>query len=240
MSTTIPALDPVTDILDTDKIMVTQQSGQTYTMSGASFNKRNQAIIASSKTITGAPLKTGNVVRVLFTAELTAATASTALVINYNGVNYNVKICKNGSKANYTPYTISNAYKYCQAYTTLEFIYDGTDFIVLGNPVVLSSSDYIVYVDGTINKKKYNTDSTYVPTAFLDIVIASYDSVLSYKSFEGSTQSSIEGRWWGYKHSNYGIALIMTREYLFVIRLATTNGVTSVTRQRLLIDINSN
>ena len=102
-----------------------------------------------------------------------------------------------------------------------------------------STSDYTIYTDGTTNKKKYNTDSSFVPTAFLDIVITSYDSVSSYKPFEGSTQSSIEGRWWGYKHSNYGIALIMTREYLFIIRLATTNGVTSVTRQRLLININS-
>lgn len=102
-----------------------------------------------------------------------------------------------------------------------------------------STSDYTIYTDGTTNKKKYNTDSTFVPTAFLDIVITSYDSVSVYKPFEGSTQSSIEGRWWGYKHSNYGIALIMTREYLFVIRLATTNGVTSVTRQRLLINLNS-
>lgn len=96
-----------------------------------------------------------------------------------------------------------------------------------------------IYTDGTTNKKKYNSDSTFVQQAFLDVVINSYNSVSSYKPFEGNSQSSIEGRWWGYKHSNYGIALIMTREYLFVIRLATTNGVTSVTCQRLLIDINS-
>ena len=98
-------------------------------------------------------------VRVLFTAELTAANASTALVITYNSVNYNVKVCKDGSLVNYTPFLIGSTYKYCQAYTTLEFIYDGTNFIVLGNPVVISSSDYTIYPDGTTKYNKTKSDS---------------------------------------------------------------------------------
>ena len=151
MSTTLPALDAVKDILDTDLILVEHANGAGYKLTGAELNKRNQVIIASSKTITGTPLKTGNVVRVLFTAELTAANASTTLVITYNSVNYNVKVCKDGALVNYTPFLIGSTYKYCQAYTTLEFIYDGTNFIVLGNPVVISSSDYTIYPDGTYN-----------------------------------------------------------------------------------------
>ena len=102
-----------------------------------------------------------------------------------------------------------------------------------------STSDYTIYTDGITNKQKYNSDSTFVQQTFLDVVINSYNSVSSYRPFEGNSQSSIEGRWWGYKQSNYGIAVIMTREYLVVIRLATTDGVTSVIRQRLLIDLNS-
>lgn len=151
MSVTIPSLDPVTDILDTDKIMVTQSSGQTYTIDGASFNKRNQAVIASSTTLTGAPLKTGNIVRAYFTADITGVNTSTGLVLNYNGSNKNVKVPKDGALANFTAQNMGGSptvYKYLQAYTTLELLYDGTNFVIIGNPVVISSSDYTIYADG--------------------------------------------------------------------------------------------
>ena len=88
---TIPSLNNVTDILDTDMIMVTQQSGQSYKIAGSELNKRGKIIIANSTTITGAPLKAGSSVRVYFTVDLTAANASTTLQLNYNNVNYYVK-----------------------------------------------------------------------------------------------------------------------------------------------------
>ena len=84
---TIPSLNNVTDILDTDMIMVTQQSGQSYKIAGSELNKRGKIIIANSTTITGAPLKAGSSVRVYFTVDLTAANASTILQLNYNNVN---------------------------------------------------------------------------------------------------------------------------------------------------------
>lgn len=151
MSVTIPSLDTVTDILDTDKIMVTQSSGQTYTIDGASFNKRNQAVIANSTTLTGAPLKTGNIVRAYFTADITGVNTTTGLVLNYNGSNKNVKVPKDGALANFTAQNMGGSptvYKYLQAYTTLELLYDGTNFVIIGNPVVISSSDYTIYADG--------------------------------------------------------------------------------------------
>lgn len=151
MSVTIPSLDPVTDILDTDKIMVTQSSGQTYTIDGASFNKRNQAVIASSTTLTGAPLKTGNIVRVYFTADITGVNTTTVLSLSYNGSSKNVKVPKNGALVNFTAQNLGGTptvYKYLQAYTTLELLYDGTQFVIIGNPVVLSGSNYTIYADG--------------------------------------------------------------------------------------------
>jgi hypothetical protein len=39
--------------------------------------------------------------------------------------------------------------------------YDGTQFIVLGNPVVISNSDYTVYTDGIITYTKSQTDSLF-------------------------------------------------------------------------------
>ena len=45
-------------------------------------------------------------------------------------------------------------YKYLQAYTTLELLYDGTQFVIIGNPVVLSGTDYSIFADGL---KRVNT-----------------------------------------------------------------------------------
>lgn len=158
MSVTIPSLDPVTDILDTDKIMVTQSSGQTYTIDGASFNKRNQAVIANSTTLTGAPLKTGNIVRVHFTADITGVNTTTALSLSYNGTSKTVKVPKNGALVNFTAQNMGGSptvYKYLQAYTTLELLYNGTNFVIIGNPVVISSEEYTIYADGS---KTYTTN----------------------------------------------------------------------------------
>lgn len=58
---------------------------------------------------------------------------------------------KSGTRATVTTYV------YCQAYTTLEMMFDGTKFIIMGNPVVISNSDYTVYTDGkNIYTKDYS------------------------------------------------------------------------------------
>lgn len=148
---TIPSLNNVTDILDTDMIMVTQQSGQSYKIAGSELNKRGKIIIANSTTITGAPLKAGSSVRVYFTVDLTAANASTTLQLNYNNVNYYVKAPKDGTLINFVATNLGGSpavYKYLQKYTTLELLFDGTQFVIIGNPVILSSADYTIYADG--------------------------------------------------------------------------------------------
>ena len=158
MSVTIPSLSDVTDILDTDMVMVTQSGGQTYKISGADLNKRNQAVIANSTTLTGAPLKTRNIVRVHFTADITGVNTTTGLVLSYNGTSINVKVPKDGALVNFTAQNMGGTptvYKYLQAYTTLELLYDGTNFVIIENPVVISSNDYTIYADGNIiNKSK--------------------------------------------------------------------------------------
>ena len=157
---TIPSLNNVTDILDTDMVMVTQQSGQSYKISGSELNKRGKIIIANSTTITGTPLKAGSSVRVYFTVDLTAANASTTLQLNYNNVNYYVKAPKDGTLINFVATNLGGSpavYKYLQKYTTLELLFDGTQFVIIGNPVVLSSADYTICADGYISYKKYQT-----------------------------------------------------------------------------------
>lgn len=149
MATTVPGLDSTSDILDNDMLMITHSTGLTEKLSGLEFNKRNRIIIANNLTITGSPLHTGNVVRVHFTADIAGANGTNAMVINYNGTNYNVKAPSNGSLKNFTASSVDGAYKYLQAYTTLELLFDGTQFVIIGNPVVISSTDYTIYTDGS-------------------------------------------------------------------------------------------
>lgn len=160
---TIPGLDSVTDILDTDQVMVTNAAGQSYKIAGSELNKRNKIIIANGTTVTGAPLKTGNCVRIYFTVALSANDANTVLQLNYNNVTYNVKVPKDGALQNYVAFEVSSGvFKYLQAYTTLELLFDGTQFVIVGNPVVISNSDYVICADGSITYSKLGT-RRYIP-----------------------------------------------------------------------------
>lgn len=148
---TIPSLSDVTDILDTDQVIVTNAQGQSYKIAGSELNKRHKVIIADSTTVTGAPLKTGNCVRIYFTADITANNTTTVLQINYNNVNYYVKVPKNGALENFVAFNLGGSpavYKYVQAYTTLELLFDGTQFIIMCNPVVISGTNFTIFADG--------------------------------------------------------------------------------------------
>lgn len=117
----------------------------------------NAVIMANNKTLSGVAISASSVVRVLFTADLTGSDATTGLTLTYNGTAYAVKTGKNGALANFNAYEVeSGVFKYLQAYTTLELMFDGTQFIIIGNPVVISSADYTIYTDGliTYNVKK--------------------------------------------------------------------------------------
>ncbi len=153
--TTIPVLDPVTDINDSDLVMVTNAQGLSYTINGAELEKRNKIIMAENITVTGAPLKAGRCVRIYFSADITANDGNSVMQINYNNVNYYVKVPKDGALSNFVAHAVGNTYKYVQAHTTLEFLVvgnqqDGFQFVIIGNPVVISNSDYSIQADGSI------------------------------------------------------------------------------------------
>lgn len=110
----------------------------------------NEVIMVSSTTINGKSLISGSSIKIMFTADITGSNTTTGLSLTYNGTSYAVKVGKNGALANFNAYEVSSGvYKYLQAYTTLELAFDGTQFIIIGNPVVLSSADYTIYPDGT-------------------------------------------------------------------------------------------
>ena len=52
-------------------------------------------------------------------------------------------------------------YKYIQAYTTLDLVYDGTQFIVVGNPVLVSTNSYSIYADGKSSSGNGSTVYTF-------------------------------------------------------------------------------
>lgn len=129
----------------------TVASGNTNPVTSGAVFSANAVITASSTTLTGAPISSGSVIRVMFTSAITGSDTSTVMSITYNGTAYPVKVGKNGALSNFVASYVDNAYTYLQAYTTLELAFDGTQFIILGNPVVLSSSDYTIYADGSID-----------------------------------------------------------------------------------------
>lgn len=164
---TIPQLDDVSVIDDTDEIMVTHSDGTTEKISGADMkadivkdkieNNNGNAvtvnavstIMASSTTITGPELGTGGNIKILFTADITGSDDTTGLSITYNSSAKAVKVAKDGSLVDFVAAEISaGTYKYLQAYTALELVYNGTYFIIVGNPVVLSDTDYTIYANG--------------------------------------------------------------------------------------------
>ena len=115
-------------------------------------------VFASSTTVSGPDLEAGGNVKVMFTADISGADETTALSLNYNGTSYPVKACKAGSLARVYAHNIaSGVYKYIQAYTTLEFVFDGTNLVIVGNPIVLSSDDYTVYADGKVGVEAVGT-----------------------------------------------------------------------------------
>lgn len=113
-------------------------------------------ISASSTTINSISLNDGESIKVLFTADISGSDTTTGMSILYNGTTTPVKVAKNGSLIDFTAKEIdTNIFKYLQAYTTLELYYDGINsyFIIMNNPIVLSSADYEIYANGYNGQK---------------------------------------------------------------------------------------
>lgn len=149
MNKTIHQLDEIERLATNDEIPIWDNSAS-ETKKVPTSEIKSLVIIATSTTVTGAKLMSGSVVKILFTSAITGSDTTTGLSISYNGTSYAIKVGKNGSLASFVASNISGTYTYLQAYTTLELAFDGTQFIVIGNPVVISNSDYTIYADGSI------------------------------------------------------------------------------------------
>lgn len=112
-------------------------------------------VTATGTTITGPLLVSGGTIRVMFTAAIAGTDTTTGLTISYNGQSVAVKVYKEGSLENFTAAKISwedasAVYRYLDAGTTLELLYNGSYFIIVNNPVVLKSIRHTIYADGTV------------------------------------------------------------------------------------------
>lgn len=128
----------------------------------------NTAVGTAAKTVTieGFTLFSGAVVRVLFTHGNSAANPT--LNVSSKGAK-NIKVVKAGSKI--APPVLSGKWRGGSSYTNetwqpltlLELMYDGTDWIIMGNPEVENYSDanggYSVKANGLIEQWKKVTSS---------------------------------------------------------------------------------
>lgn len=141
----IPIYNSKTDIeadienLEENQIVATKENG--FSSDGV--------YVVSSAAITGGELIANSSMKIMFTSDIVGEDTTTPLSISWNGTSYLVKVAKNSQlQSIYAHEVSSNVFKYIQAYTTLELIFDGVQFVVVGNPLVLSSSDYSIYADG--------------------------------------------------------------------------------------------
>ena len=118
-------------------------------------------IITNTNVINNVALQSNDQITILFTGDIIGANTTTPLEIVYNSVNIPVMATKNGALTPVYAYDIYDGtvhtYKFLQAYTTLNLIYDGTSFVIIGNPIVLSDTDYVIYSDGSYKWLSYST-----------------------------------------------------------------------------------
>lgn len=88
--------------------------------------------------------------------------------LELNGIK--VKVNRHGALINIPTHEVEGIVKCIQPYTTLDLMYDGTQFIVMGNPVVLSgssedgSASYSVKANGLIEQILVAGNVTRIPT----------------------------------------------------------------------------
>ena len=156
----------------------------------------SKSTAAKTVSIDNFVLKAGVIVTVIFTNGNSADNPT----LNVNGTGeIPIKVVKAGAKVvpvTHTGYwrgATTTSIEMWQPYTILEFMYDGTDWVIVGNPTVesysSSSASYEVKADGLIEQRMIYGDETYRRNflATISFPIAFSDK---YYSFSLSTNKS--------------------------------------------------
>ena len=118
---------------------------------------------------------------------------------------YPIKSYQNGVLDNLQIHEITQTdYRVIDPNTCIELYFDGTQFVVVGNPLVLSSSDYSIYANGKIVDDKDNllsdretvtittTDTTMDYDGYLYISVSGGPSPQSYVLYINSDMYSLQ------------------------------------------------
>ena len=114
-----------------------------------------------------------------------------------------------------------------------------TDSLTWDNTQEFNLGTNGIYEDGnkvttTSDLHNYNADSSaWFGNLQKADILASFNAVANYNSFQGQTQAGQEGRWLGYRNNNYGCAIYMTRTR--IIALYITGG--EITKMKTIIDL---
>lgn len=182
----------------------------------------NAVITSDNATLTGVAISAGSVVRVMFTAALTGSDTTTGLTLTYNGTAYAVKVGKDGALEALTAHFIEESYIYLQAYTTLELAFDGSQFVVMGNPVVISNADFSIMADGlktyTIKEKIFLNNSNHA----VDIGISSNNVLALIPMSENDVTYTHDYTIWFYSDYNastnsFSSTLVCTNAFKFKV-----------------------
>ena len=186
-----------------------------YWGNGGAVCSTAKATQAKAVTISGFTLYTGVTVKVMFT--LGNSASNPTLNVSSTGAKA-IKVIKAGAKVvptnkiGYWRGATSTSSEMWQPYTTLELMYDGTDWVIMGNPVVENyySTDggYAVYADGLI--VQWGIDATLTNVHIISIPI--YYSSTNYM-ISVTAKSNGDG---GYKDANtvvYGGSSLTTSSF---------------------------
>lgn len=196
----------------------------------------SSVIPTSTIVINNIPIANNSAIKVMFTSDISDTNTPggvTPLEITYNGDSIPVKANKNGTLVDVLAKEVqTNIWKYLQAYTTLELIYqsdyDGLGnpaFIISGNPILLSSSDYTIYADGY---KGHKTSPDYENT-----ISVSYQDVIGGYSAPNDGWISLYAK--ADNGSTLGIVKVNDTE---IAKFNTEYGSSSVTAGKCFIPIN--
>ena len=161
-----------------------------YVLSGLSnviVNGESVTTLNRTVSITGFNNDSNLAIKVVFTNGARGSSASSKLQINSK----NVKVNQNGTLVDLPIHTLteggSTVYRFLQSNTCLEVYYNGSNYVVIGNPIVISTDDYTIYADGqkitsVIGDKYYESSLTYY---------VNNDTSHTFTLFSGSNQKRI-------------------------------------------------
>lgn len=138
-------------------------------------------------------LEVGSTVRITFRYALQSSANVTSVSLTYGGRTGIIKAAKAGTLKNVAAHTFKSGnysssypYKVWDAYTTLELMWTGSEWLILGNPIVCSYSSsgtagYQVYANGYIEQwQRYapatNTRDFYIVFKETPIVLSNYNN----------------------------------------------------------------